>query len=702
MFKRAGIFFLALLIAAPGRADEGGIADFEELDLEELLDVVVSAARHEQDIGNSPSAIWVITREDIETSGATTIPDLLRMVPGMDVLIMTPMFSSVATRIPWTDENNVFLILVDGREVNIELLGFVFWDIMAVPLEEIERIEVIRGPASSLYGANALCGLINIQTRVVTDKTSGWGRVSSGEVGTLGVGARGSTKIGDWGVSAGVVADISSAFAEPRELDKQAYRGRFVIERRWSQSRRLRLDGGISHMRGSTASAMGPFRGSMTGAVAQLKYESEQLRGQLYWLGGGTDFDLGTPLDLGGIHLAEIRSISITGHMLDGEAQWIPMRVWDPLLVIVGGVMRVSWLNSDDLLDGASYADIGSPGYHQLGISHWEWRTGAFMHLELEAAEWVTLTGGIRFDYNSETEEFLSPRLAAVFRPAPSHFIRLGVARSFRKPSFSEQGFHANVSFPPESPITGLDQQHFLEFMSRVLGNDHLGNEQLWSFEVGYLVRLLDDRLSLSLDLYYTLYMDQVGMKTDIVTTSQGLPDLEKSTIQFVNMDINVGTWGVEVSARLRVSRSLSLLAAWAHREVRDHDTGQTHDTSPKNLIILGGRFRSRVGLLGSLYISSRSEFWDRGMSSPEGWFEPQLQIHLENVFVVLGKVGWQWQPVPGVDLEAGIKLFLPVSPFAAPYFRYRERGGILTTSGGNFGGDFLRRVVSGYLQGSF
>jgi outer membrane receptor protein involved in Fe transport len=414
------------------------------------------------------------------------------------------------------------------------------------------------------------------------------------------------------------------------------------------------------------------------------------------------NFDLETPLDMEGIRLAEIRSLSITGNMVDAEAQWTPPRVWEPLLVIVGGVIRVNWLNSDDLLDGDSYADISSPDYHQPGITHWEWRTGGFVHLELEAARWLTLTGGLRFDYNSETQEFLSPRLAAVFRPAPGHFVRLGVARSFRKPSFSEGGFHANVDFPPESPITGHDQQHFLEFMSRVLGNDNLTNEELWSFEGGYLVRLLDDRLSLSLDLYYTLYLDQVGMKTEILTTSQGLPDLENSTIQFVNMDVKVGTWGAELSARLRVSRSISLMAAWAHREVRDHDTGEVHDTSPKNLIILGGRFRSPLGLLGSLYVFSRSEFWDRGMTSPAGWFEDQMQLHMENVFLVLGKIGWQWQPAEGVNLEAGIKLFLPFSPFEDPLFQYRERGGILLSSGRNFGGDFLRRVVTGYLQGSF
>jgi outer membrane receptor protein involved in Fe transport len=702
MLLRARCIFFALLIAAPAGADEGDIADFEELDLEELLDVVFTAARHEQEIGNSPSAITVVSREDIEASGATSIPDLLRMVPGMDMLIMTPLFSSLSTRVPWTDENSVFLVLVDGREINIELLGFVFYDILAVCLEDIERIEIIRGPASSLYGANALSGVINIQTRAVTEQTSGFIRVSGGEVGTYGVGARASTIIGGWGVSASLVSDSSNIFSDPRITGKQTYRLRSLIERRWSESHRLRLDAGISYMRGKVASMMGPFNGNMTGASAQLSYEVEGIRSQLYWLGGETAFDLRAPLDFGGIRLAEINSMSIAGHMVEGEIQWTPRKFFEPLLIILGGVARFYWVGSDDLLDGETYADITSSDYRKPGVSHWEWRTGAFAHLELKPAEWVTITGGLRLDYNSETEEFLSPRLAAVFRPAPKHFIRLGVARAFRKPSYSEAGFHARVDFPAESPITGPDREHFQEFMSRVIGNPRLDNEVLWSFEGGYLVKLFDDRLSVSLDLYYNLFLNRINMTTDIRTNEQGLPDLDSSIIRFENQDLTLGIWGSELTVRYRLNRSITLMASWAHREVFDHSKDITEDYSPKNLITLGGRFRSQAGLLGSLYLFSRSEFTDIYVSNPSGWFEPFLVEHMENVFLVMGKLGWRWRPAPGLEMEAGVKLFLPVSPFKAPYFRYRERGGVITSSGENFGGDQLRRMVTGYLMSSF
>jgi len=237
---------------------------------------------------------------------------------------------------------------------------------------------------------------------------------------------------------------------------------------------------------------------------------------------------------------------------------------------------------------------------------------------------------------------------------------------------------------------------------ARVIGNDNLGNEVLWSFEGGYLVRLLDDRLTISLDLYYNLFIDRVNMLSEIRTNAQGMPDLDTSTIQFINQDMTLGIFGGEITARLRLSRAVSLMASWAHREVFDHSKDITEDFSPKNLIVLGGRFRSHSGLLGSLYLFSRSEFTDPYVNNPSGWFEPLLVERMENVFLVMGKLGWRWRPAPDLDMEVGVKLFLPVSPFKAPYFSYRERGGVITSSGENFGGDQLRRVVTGYLQGSF
>jgi len=170
------------------------------------------AARHKQDIGMSPSAVTVFTRKDIEASGATSITDLMRLVPGMDVVIATPAFTAVTSRLYWVNENWSYLVLVDGRDATLELIGTPFWEVQPILLEDIERIEVIRGPGSSLYGANALAGVISITTRSVTEKTSAWARVSGGETGRLRTGVRASARVGDWAFSLSGGAERRGSF----------------------------------------------------------------------------------------------------------------------------------------------------------------------------------------------------------------------------------------------------------------------------------------------------------------------------------------------------------------------------------------------------------------------------------------------------------------------------------------------------------
>ncbi len=131
----------------------------EDTDLEEefaLLeeDIVFTASRHEQDIAESPSAISVITRQQIEYTHCTDVVCLLRQVPEVDVYRVFPAFAAVGAR-ALTDPTygDKMLVLVDGREITLELWGRPFLGLMSVHLQDIERIEVIRGPGSALDAA---------------------------------------------------------------------------------------------------------------------------------------------------------------------------------------------------------------------------------------------------------------------------------------------------------------------------------------------------------------------------------------------------------------------------------------------------------------------------------------------------------------------------------------------------------------------
>jgi len=128
---------------------------------------------------------------------------------------------------------------------------------------------------------------------------------------------------------------------------------------------------------------------------------------------------------------------------------------------------------------------------------------------------------------------------------------------------------------------------------------------------------------------------------------------------------------------------------------------GAIHDDPPKNLITLGGRYRSPDGLVFSLYLHSRSSLTDTAVTNPDGIMEPFLIKRIPDVVLAIGRLGWDFELGPA-RLETGLKLFLPISPFEEPYFRYYSRGGGETPFGQHYCGDQLGRLVSAYLQGSF
>src|SRR6266852_2273699 len=144
--------------------------DLTQESIENLMNMeVTSVSKKEQKLSQVAAAIFVITQEDIRHSGATNIPDLLRMVPGLDVAQINANTWAISARGFNFQFASKLLVLIDGRAVYTPLFGGVNWDTQEVPIEDIERIEVIRGPGGAVWGANAVNGVINIITKKATD-----------------------------------------------------------------------------------------------------------------------------------------------------------------------------------------------------------------------------------------------------------------------------------------------------------------------------------------------------------------------------------------------------------------------------------------------------------------------------------------------------------------------------------------------------
>jgi iron complex outermembrane recepter protein len=180
--KASVVTGLLLLIVSHVVSGEAKQPDLTKVNLEDLMNIeVTSVAKKAQKLSQTASAVFVITQDDIRHSGVLNIPDLLRMVPGLDVAQINSNNWAISSRGFNHQKSNKLLVLVDGRAVYTLIYAGVFWDTLDVPLETIDRIEVIRGPGASVWGANAVNGVINIITKKAIDTQ---GTLVSGGPGT--------------------------------------------------------------------------------------------------------------------------------------------------------------------------------------------------------------------------------------------------------------------------------------------------------------------------------------------------------------------------------------------------------------------------------------------------------------------------------------------------------------------------------------
>ncbi|UCD86059.1 MAG: TonB-dependent receptor, partial [Deltaproteobacteria bacterium] len=162
----AWLTYLSSVNSVLAQQNEEGIGEADLFFVEEYM---VTAAKRKQTVSESPSAVTVITEEDIRHSGATNVGELLRMVPGFEVVEFTPSDTGIGARGQNKPMSNGILVMVNGRSIYLDFYGTVFWAFTDISLESVKRIEIIRGPGSALYGANAFHGVVNIITKEPED-----------------------------------------------------------------------------------------------------------------------------------------------------------------------------------------------------------------------------------------------------------------------------------------------------------------------------------------------------------------------------------------------------------------------------------------------------------------------------------------------------------------------------------------------------
>jgi iron complex outermembrane receptor protein len=466
---------LLLLHGWPVLAGGGSNADLSQLSIEELMNrEVTSVSKMSQRAFDSAAAVFVITQQDIRRSGVTTIAEALRMVPGMVVARIDANKWAVSARGFNSRFANKMLVLVDGRTVYTPAFSGTYWETLDPVLADIDRIEVIRGPGASLWGANAVNGIINIITKGSQDTQGGLVDVTVGDEERGIVDLRYGTELaehmylrayGKYSKRDGQL-DVNG---EDAQDDWDLKRGGFRADWRTSGSDIFMLQGDIYHTNRdqnfvlpSSSSPTGSERvrdsgtlsgNSLLGRWEQIQSLSSRTALQFYYQREESDDLLGNyDLDIFDIDFQHEVAL-LKGNEL----------IW-------GGEYR---FNSDDFNDVPLLTM--SPRQRDYSLF------GAFVQDKVNLFNnRLEVTLGSKFEYNSFTGWEVQPTVRALWDIASRHRLWMAVSRATRTPSRVELNGKLNVIGLPSGTLGLLPSRIVFQ------GDDELKSETLVAYELGY------------------------------------------------------------------------------------------------------------------------------------------------------------------------------------------------------------------------
>lgn len=477
---------LAVLSAGPASAQ----AESAETGFFEALPEVLGVTRLTQAAEDTPGAVTVLDRDTIRRIGARDVAELLRLVPGYMVSGYNGANTNATYHLPLDDFGSRNLVLVDGRSVYSSFyLGGTHRGLMTVMVDDIERLEVLRGSNSAAYGANAMFGVINIVTRHTADTMGSQGSLSAGD-----------DRLRDWRVvhgwggpgashrlSAGGRRDSGyRGVDDNRDLRALSYRGDFKpnAQDEWQWSAGYT---DIVYQDGFPLNAGNPLR--------DVQWQEAHLAAQ--WqrvVARGVSHKLSASLDL-----ESVRDVAPHGSLpvsLDYSGQG---RRWDiewsqqaPLSDTARAVWGLGW-KRDEARSEALYARSGWFGDD-------DWRLFGNLEWRLQP-QWL-LNAGLLAGHHSRTGGYSAPRLALNWQPSDRHTWRWGVTRSMRNPSLFE---------------SSGDVRYFsggVQVGRTVLARGQVEPEQLVSREIGYLGRWPEQRLTMDVRLFHERMTGSIETQT--------------------------------------------------------------------------------------------------------------------------------------------------------------------------------------------
>lgn len=482
--------------------------------------VVVTASKVEQQLVNAPATVSVVTADVIQSTPATNYAELFRSVPGVNISQTSARDFNITMRGATSTLATSQLALLDGRSIYLDFFGFIAWDLLPVNPYELKQIEVIRGPASAVWGANAMNGVINFISKTprelagnsVTLTLGGFDRdaekgqkLGSGtQFGFYGTHARAINDRWAYKVSAG--GYTSDAFPRPTGIIPNGTNTPFPSYTNQGTSQpkfdgradydapngkyKLSIAGGYAGTDGIIHTGIGPFDIAglgMTYGTARFTKGALKLNFFTNLLDGDASGLLAVGLN-GQPILFEFNTKTF-----DFEAGNINA-IGTRNVLSYGGNFRI---NKFDL----SIAPLGSDREE----------FGAYVQNELFLNNYVRLNIGARVDkYDNIEDAVFSPRVAAIFKPLPDHAVRVSYNKAFRAPSlinnFLDTRLINQLNLGAINPaLAGV----IYNFPFQAVGNQNLTEESTQSFEVSY-TGVVNKRATVSAAVYFTKNTDEI------------------------------------------------------------------------------------------------------------------------------------------------------------------------------------------------
>jgi iron complex outermembrane receptor protein len=566
--------FLGTFLAATMWAQTSqNLPDVTAISLEDLMNLqVTSVSKRAQKLADAAAAIFVITQDDIRRSGSASIPEALRMVPGLEVARIDENKWAIGSRGFNGRFDNKLLVLIDGRSVYTPLFSGVYWNVQDVMLEDVDRIEVIRGPGATLWGANAVDGVINIITKsakltqgaIVT--AEGGNEEETAESARYGGKAgnnvyyRAYTKYSDWEPS----VDPTGANASD---GWHTIRGGFRVDSTPSKADSLTVQGDLYrtnydetlNIPSLTApySTTFPNDGNYSGGNILGHWNHAFSRSstslQMYYDNTNTiDNSLFKDHE-------RVYDIDFQHDLHIGESQEL---VWG-----------LGYRSIQDNNDSSSTVSLQPNQSRQNQYS-------GFVQDEVSLFDRrLRVTLGSKFEHNDFTGFEVEPNIRFVGVISKNQSVWAAISRAVRTPALTEEGLRLNEAVvPPGTPPFNSP----LPAVEAIYGSNQFKSEDLVAYEVGYRVQATST-FSADIAIFYNNY-------TNLRSAEPGTPFVEGSpaptdvVIPFVASNkMGGGTYGAELFADWKVVPIWRLMGSYSYLQMDIRKNADSLDPTPDN-----------------------------------------------------------------------------------------------------------------------